>query len=77
MSLDVPADATAEEAAAIAAAVSAYLADEAADAGATDGQSRDRWAFAGRVAALQGRSVRVSDSAPADPWTAAGRSRRL
>jgi hypothetical protein len=76
MSLDVPADATPEEAAAIAAAVSAHLADEAADAADADGRARDPWTFAGRVAALQGRSVRAPESAPDDPWAAAGRTRR-
>ena len=76
-------DANDAEAAAIAVAVAAHLRDrEAAAAAAADGDAEpswdgDRWSFAGRVERLQGRSVRVSDGAPADPWTAAGRSDRL
>jgi hypothetical protein len=80
--LDVPDDATDEEAAAIAAAVGAHLHDThiAAAAGAEDSEPTwegRRWTFAGRIAAIQGRSVRVPDTAPPDAWTASGRIDRL
>jgi hypothetical protein len=81
--LDVPDDADEDEAAAIAAAVAAHVRDgrlaaaaAAADEG-TETWADRRWAFAGRMAALQGRSVRVGDSTPTDEWTAAGRTDRL
>lgn len=80
VSLDIPDDADETEAAAIAAAVSAHLNDTAAAAAATgdaDTWADRRWAFAGRMAALQGRSVRVTDATPDDEWTAAGRTDRL
>lgn len=73
----VPEDADEAEAAAIVAAVSAYLGgtDEADEAPPTwEGK---RWAFAGRMDALQRREVRVPRSAPTDAWTAAGRTDRL
>jgi hypothetical protein len=79
--LDVPDDATADEAAAIAAAVGAHLRDRAV-AAAASGEDDDRgwtgrrWAFAGRLGALGGRTARVPGAAPTDDWTAAARSDR-
>ncbi|GAB6861381.1 hypothetical protein JCM17092_14700 [Haloplanus litoreus] len=80
--LDIPNDATDEEAAAIAAAVGAhvrdsYLAAVAATASTEETWDGDRWSFAGRIHGLQGRSVRVPETAPTDAWTAAGRTDRL
>jgi len=82
--LTVPDDAGDAEAAAIAAAVAAHLRDGelAAAAAATDGDADDgwageRWAFAGRVDRLTGRSVRLPEGAPTDPWAAAGRADRF
>ena len=76
-------DADGEEAAAIAAAISTHLTEQAAAAAAaaeddddTDWNDR-RWQFAGRVAALHGRQVRVPTDAPTDPWAAAGRTDRM
>ena len=76
----IPDDASSEEAAAIAAALGTHLGDQerAAAAGSEDETwEGKRWAFAGRVAALQGRQVRVPKSAPLDGWAAAGRSDRF
>ncbi|WP_254425886.1 hypothetical protein [Haloprofundus sp. MHR1] len=81
--LVIPADADADEAAAIAAVVGAHLRDQqAAAAAAAASESEEtwdgsRWRFAGRVDALQGRTVRVPDGAPTDAWTAAGRTDRF
>ena len=80
--LSIPDDADDDEAAAIAAAVAAHLRDgelaAAAAAGdADDGRSEDRWGLAARVERLHRRRVRVPADAPADPWTAAGRSDRF
>ncbi|MEZ3162371.1 hypothetical protein ABNG03_10440 [Halorubrum sp. RMP-47] len=80
--LSIPDDARDDEAAAIAAAVAAHLRDgelaAAAAAGdADDGRDEDRWALAGRIDRLHRRRVRVHADAPADPWTAAGRSDRF
>lgn len=81
-SVDVPPAATAEEAAAILAAVGAHLRDReaAAAAAAASGEPAwegDRFAFAGRLAQLQGRAARVPASAPRDAWTASGRTDRF
>ncbi|WP_435075911.1 acc operon protein [Halococcus sp. AFM35] len=76
----IPDDAESDEAAAIAAALGSYLADrEHAAAGEIEEPSWDgeRWRFAGRLAALGRRSVRVPLDAPTDPWSAAGRTDRL
>ncbi|WP_224449244.1 acc operon protein [Haloprofundus salilacus] len=78
----VPANADDAEAAAIAAAVGAHLRDQQVAAAAAASESAEtwegeRWRFAARVDALQGRSVRVPDGAPTDAWTAAGRTDRL
>jgi hypothetical protein len=76
----IPDDASDEEAAAIAIALGTYLADrERAAAGESTEPSWDghRWAFAGRLAALGRRPVRVSLDAPSDPWAASGRTNRL
>ncbi|MGB9987672.1 acc operon protein [Salarchaeum japonicum] len=81
--VSLPDDASEDEAAAIAAAVSAHLRDREAAAAAaaaeTDEPSWDgeRWGFAGRVANLQSREVRVPDGAPTDAWSAAGRTERF
>jgi hypothetical protein len=80
--LSIPDDADDDEAAAIAAAVAAHLRDgelaAAAAAGdADDGRDEDRWGLAARVERLHRRRVRVPTDAPADPWTAAGRSDRF
>lgn len=79
--LSIPDDADDAEAAAIAVAVAAHLRDcEAAAAAARDAEpswNGKRWSFAGRIERLQGRTVRVPDDAPTEPWAAAGRSDRL
>lgn len=80
--LSIPDDARDDEAAAIAAAVAAHLRDGelAAAAAASDGdegREEDRWGLAGRIDRLHRRRVRVPADAPADPWTAAGRSDRF
>ncbi|WP_338739627.1 acc operon protein [Haloplanus salilacus] len=82
LDLDVPEDADDEEAAAIAAAVGAHVRDGYLAAAATADEEADtwadgRWVFAGRLATLQGQSVRVTDGTPTDEWTAAGRADRL
>jgi hypothetical protein len=76
----IPDDADTDEAAAIAVALGSYLADrERAAASESEGPSwhGERWRFAGRLAALGSRPVRVSLDAPTDPWSAAGRADRL
>ncbi|MFP8952496.1 hypothetical protein ACLI4Z_05905 [Natrialbaceae archaeon A-arb3/5] len=81
--LEIADDATDEEAAAIAAVVGAHLHDHALAAAAAAAESEEetwderRWAFAGRVADQQQRTVRVPLDAPTDPWTAAGRTDRF
>ncbi|WP_049936637.1 hypothetical protein [Haloplanus natans] len=81
--LDIPDDADDAEAAAIAAAVGAHVNDQAraaaaAAAGGDDDAWRGRkWTFAGRIDGLQGRSIRVPETAPTDAWTAAGRTDRF
>jgi hypothetical protein len=78
--LSLPPDADPDEAAAVVAAVHAHLRDgRARDAGAPPEETweGDRWRFAGRVAALQGRTARVPDGAPTDGWAAAGRTDRF
>ncbi|MFC7098673.1 acc operon protein [Halobaculum marinum] len=80
--LSIPAAADDEEAAAIVAAVGAHVRDsEAAAAAAAEGGEEtwdgERWAFAGRLDALQGRAARVPESAPTDAWTASGRTDRF
>lgn len=85
LDIDIPDAADDAEAAAIAAAVGAhvrdgYLAAAAAAAAAGDEgetwQGR-KWAFAGRIDGLQGRSIRIPETAPTDAWTAAGRTDRF
>lgn len=77
--LAVPSDATPKETAAITAAVGAHIRDlEAAATAAasqeeTDTWERERFQFAGRLAALSGRPRRVPRGTPTDRWTAAGR----
>ncbi|WP_435063883.1 hypothetical protein [Halobaculum sp. EA56] len=81
--LTLPDDADAEEAAAIVAAVGAHVRDSeaaAAAAAADDGEETwdgKRWAFAGRLDALQGRAARAPRGAPTDAWTASGRTDRF
>ncbi|MDH5019684.1 acc operon protein [Halobacterium rubrum] len=83
MDLTIPDDASDEEAAAIAAAVQSHVSALAAAAEAasedddTDDWTDRKWAFAGRVESLGGRSVRVPDGAPTDAWSAAGRRERF
>ena len=71
-----------DEAAAIAAAIAAHQHDRvAAAAAAADEHGEEwtdrRWSFAGRLSAVRGRPARVPETAPSDPWTAAGRSDRF
>ncbi|MFC7068391.1 acc operon protein [Halobaculum lipolyticum] len=80
--LTLPDDADEEEAAAIAAAVGAHVRDgeAAAAAAAADGEETwdgKRWAFAGRLDALQGRGARVPHGSPTDAWAASGRTDRF
>jgi hypothetical protein len=80
--LVVPDDADPEEAAAIVAAVSAHLTDLELAAAESREETAEtwngrRWAFTGRVEAVSGRSVRVTEDTPTDPWTAVGRADRL
>ena len=80
--LSIPDDAGDDEAAAIAAAVAAHLRDgelaaAAAANEADDGRDEGSWALAGRIDRLHRRRVRVPADAPADPWTAVGRSDRF
>jgi hypothetical protein len=80
LDLAVPDDADADEAAAVVAAVHAHLRDGRAavtSEGSAETWDGERWRFAGRVDALQGRSVRVPDGAPTDGWAAAGRTDRF
>ena len=79
--LSLPPTADASEAAAIAAAVGAHLRDQATAAAAAGDDEKswdgERWSFTGRVEALQGRTVRVPRDAPANAWSAAGRTDRF
>ncbi|GAA0514604.1 hypothetical protein SAMN04488066_103110 [Halorubrum aquaticum] len=81
--LRLPDDADDDEAAAIAVAVAAHLRDrEAAAAAANEGKEGtgrrgDRWGFAGRLESVRGRRARVPETAPSDPWAAAGRLDRF
>jgi hypothetical protein len=81
--LAIPDDATDDEAAAIAAVISAHLRDQAAAAAAAKAAASEqswqgkKWAFAGRVDALQGRTTRVPDSTPTNAWVAASRTDRF
>jgi hypothetical protein len=77
MRVDVPDDANTEEAAAIAAAVRAHVAAAESDADDEPDWPGDRWAFRGRVEALQRRRARVPTGAPRDAWSAAGRTDRF
>lgn len=86
-------EADSDEAAAIAAALCTHLrregtgarADDRADEWAGDRGGADvdepwagrGWWFAGRIEVTQRRSVRVPETAPDDPWTAAGRADRF
>lgn len=80
--LTVPDDADESEAAAIAAAVAAHVRDgelaaAAAAAGAEETWDGKRWAFAGRLRRVSGRSARVPDGAPTNAWIAAARADRF
>ena len=81
MTLDVPPDATDAEVAAIAVAVCAHLdqcaAVAALDAETDSSRADERWRFAGRLAALGAARRRIPAGAPADDWTAAGRTDRF
>lgn len=73
----IPPDASEEEAAAIAAAIAAYLSARERTDSAKPTWDGDRWAFAGRLAAIGRRSGAVPSDSPRDPWTASGRSDRF
>jgi hypothetical protein len=83
--LSIPQTASPEEAAAIAAVVGAHLRDQqlaaaAAMAAAAEGEETwdgKRWAYAGRLEGLTGRTERVPQGAPTDGWTASGRTERF
>lgn len=81
--LTLPDDADEAEAAAIAAAVAAHIRDgELAAAAAAAEETAEtwdgkRWAFAGRLEGVSGRSARVPDGAPTNAWTAAARADRF
>lgn len=80
VSLSIPPDASEEEAAAIMAAINVILREREAAAAAEDGEpdwDGERWQFAGRMAGLQNRDVRVPMNAPTDAWSAAGRTTRF
>ena len=82
LDLSIPDDATDDEAAAIAAVVSAHMRDQAVAAAAAAAATEEtwqgkKWAFAGRVDALQGRTTRVPDGSPTNAWVAANRTRRF
>lgn len=71
---------TPEEVAAVVAAIDQYETERRRTRPEVEGESdwnRSRWAFAGRLAAVRGRSDRVPLGAPTDPWTAAGRTDRF
>ncbi|MCQ4332719.1 acc operon protein [Natronomonas sp. F2-12] len=78
MQVRIPDDADSDEAAAIVAVVRRLAAQAEAEA-AADGadRPRDRWGFTGRIEALQNRRVRAPSDAPADAWSAAGRTDRF
>ena len=74
------------EVAAIAAAIGAHVRDGelaavAAAAGEAEPDGRRwegrEWSFSGRVERTQKRTVRVREDAPADAWSAAGRTDRM
>ena len=77
--------ASAAEAAAIAVAIGAHVRDgeraAAATAAAADADEPAwdgrEWPFAGRIEQTQHRTIRVRDDAPADAWSAAGRTDRM
>ena len=75
----IPDDASRDEAAAIAAALGGYLTERERAAAASETETWDgnRWTFAGRIEAIQGRRVRVPRDAPTDGWAAAGRTDRF
>ena len=75
-------DADEDEAAAVMAAIAAHIRDlEVAAAGADEEPESwegKRWAFAGRIASIDGgTNRRVPRSAPTDAWTASGRRDRF
>jgi hypothetical protein len=78
-------NATTAEAAAIAVAIGAHVRDgevAAAAAAAAAGDDETAWTgrewpFSGRVEQTQKRTVRVRTDAPADAWSAAGRTDRM
>lgn len=78
--LSLPDQADSAEAAAIAAAIGAHLTDRRRAEVTATAEAHWRgvkWKMAGRLAAMTGRAVRVTDDTPRDPWTAAGRADRL
>lgn len=74
--------ATEDEAAAVMAAIAAHIRDLELAAAAADEETESwegkRWAFAGRIASIDGgTNRRVPRSAPTDAWTASGRRDRF
>ena len=79
LDLTIPPDATEEETAAIVAAINVHRREQEAAAVAENEEpdwEGERWAFAGRMAGLQNRDVRVPTTAPTNAWSAAGRTTR-
>jgi predicted NBD/HSP70 family sugar kinase len=73
-------NATTAEAAAIAVAIGAHVRDGEVAAAAGDDETAwtgREWPFSGRVEQTQQRTVRVRTDAPADAWSAAGRTDRM
>ena len=79
MEIDIPDDADESEAAAITVALRTIAAEAEARAAAEGSAepSRDPWGFSGRIEGLQSRRVRAPTGAPADDWSAAGRTDRF
>lgn len=79
--LAIPESASEDEAAAIAAAIGSHLRTQEVAAAATGDEGPtwegERWTFAGRIEATQGRRIRVPTDAPTDRWTVAGRTDRM
>ena len=75
----IPDDADSDEAAAIDAVLGSHLTDRERAATADETVTWDgrRWAFTGRVEALQARRVRIPRDAPTDAWAATGRTDRF
>jgi len=80
MNVEIPDSADESEAAAIAAVFETLAAERAAAAAAAASdrpEELDRWRFTARIEGLQSRRVRAPVGAPADEWSAAGRTDRF